>query len=62
MMASFIRQVRAFEGEVVEIAWQCQDGAVFHQRVTVPPKATREAKREILSENADRPSYEETTT
>ena len=42
-MSNFIRTVRAHEGEIVEIAWTCKDGSVFHQRVTVPPSTTREA-------------------
>lgn len=43
-MSNIIRQVRAYEGEVVEIAWHCDDGSVFHQRLTVPSKPTREAR------------------
>lgn len=42
-MTNFIRQVRAFEGETVEIAWTCRDDSKFYQRLTIPPTATREA-------------------
>lgn len=39
----FIRQVAAHESETVEIRWTCRDGSFFHQRVTIPPTATRAA-------------------
>lgn len=43
-MTNFIRQVRAYEGETVEIAWRTKDGSTFYQRLTIPPKATRAAR------------------
>lgn len=46
MTQAFIRQVRAHEGEVVEIGWQLNDGTSFYQRLTIPPKATRDAVHE----------------
>lgn len=56
-MSNFIRQLRAYEGETVEIAWTCQDGSVFHQRVTIPPKATRDTvagERNAVGQIVDR--------
>jgi hypothetical protein len=41
---TFVRTVRAFEGETVEIRWRCADGTDVYQRVTVPPRATRDAR------------------
>lgn len=45
-MSVFVRQVRAHEGEIVEIRWTCADGTMFYQRLTIPPKATRDAGRD----------------
>ncbi len=44
-MVEFVRTVRAHEGETVEIQWTCDDGIGFVQRIAIPPKATREARR-----------------
>lgn len=44
-MAPFTRSLRAYEGETVEIRWRCADGAECVQRVTIPPKATREDRQ-----------------
>jgi hypothetical protein len=43
-MSPFIRVVRAHEEETVEIAWTCADGSRYVQRITIPPRATREAQ------------------
>jgi hypothetical protein len=43
MSPEYVRTVRAFEGETVEIQWICSDGTRFWQRVTIPPKPTRVA-------------------
>ena len=37
--------VHAREGETVEIHWHTTDGTVHYQRVTCPPRATRDAAR-----------------
>lgn len=42
-MTNFIRQVRAHEGETVEIKWLCRDGSAFYQRLTIAPPAVRDA-------------------
>lgn len=48
-----IRVISVYEGDTVEIQWTLRDGgiraldappAIYYQRVTIPPKATREAK------------------
>ena len=39
-----VRRLDAIEGETVEIRWWLRDGGEFHQRVTIPPKATREVR------------------
>ncbi len=44
-----IRPVYAFETETVLIKWTLKDGTVFEQKVTVPPKATREAREQSES-------------
>jgi len=44
IVSNFIRVVRAHEEETVEIAWTCADGSRYVQRITIPPKATREAQ------------------
>lgn len=44
-MSQFIRVVRAYEGETVEIQWRLEGGAIYVQRVTIPPKATRDAQQ-----------------
>jgi hypothetical protein len=36
--------IHAREGETIEIHWHTKDGTVHHQRVTCPPRATREAQ------------------
>lgn len=43
---AFIRAVRVYEDETVELQWRCLDGTVFIQRITIPPKATREAQHQ----------------
>ena len=53
-MSNFVRQVRAHESEIVEIAWTLKDGSVFHQRVTLPPKTVRES-RNAAGQVTDRP-------
>jgi hypothetical protein len=35
--------IHAREGETVEIHWHTHDGKVHYQRVTCPPRATRDA-------------------
>ncbi len=40
---AYIRPVRAYEGETVEVRWTCVDGTTCYTRHTIPPKATREA-------------------
>ena len=47
-----VRRVVAFEDELVEVTWQLLDGGTFHQRLAIPPKATREAR--ISDEQRDR--------
>lgn len=37
----FIRCVRAFEDETVEIRWRCRDGSAVVQPVTIPPPDVR---------------------
>lgn len=44
-MTVFVRVVRAHEGETVEIQWRLQDNTMFCQRVSLPPKATPEARQ-----------------
>jgi len=55
-MSPFIRVVRAHEDETVEIQWTCLDTSRYVQRLTIPPKATREAQTqprlELGSRNA----------
>lgn len=38
-----VQPVAAYEDHVVEIRWTLKAGGYFYQRVTIPPKATREA-------------------
>lgn len=35
--------VHANEHSLVEVRWHCRDGSIYYQRVSIPPKATREA-------------------
>lgn len=39
----YLRQLPAIEGETVEIRWSCHDGTLFFQRLTIPPKSSRDA-------------------
>lgn len=45
-----VRAIRCFEGDTVEIQWKLKTGETYYQRVTVPPKATRDAKPSTESE------------
>lgn len=39
-----IRRLNVFESEIAELAWKLEDGSVFYQRMTIPPKLVREAQ------------------
>lgn len=43
-MSSHVRQVRAFEGEIVEIRWSCKDGSTHYERYRIPPIAVRKSR------------------
>ena len=42
--AAFVRTVRANHGETVEIQWCLEDGAIYVERYTLPPKSVRDAR------------------
>lgn len=42
----FVRQVKSFEGDTLEVIWHMADGTTFTQRVEIPPRPTREARAE----------------
>lgn len=50
-MSKIVKTIRAYETETVRILWTCDDNAKFEQDVTIPPKATREAKTEKPKED-----------
>jgi hypothetical protein len=53
MTAKFVRTIRAWEGETVEIQWQLKAGGVHYERITIPPPAARLARSvelDLLSE------------
>lgn len=43
------RLIKAAEGEALSITWHCLDGTEHHQILTCPPKATRDARRDVQS-------------
>jgi hypothetical protein len=53
-MSPFVRVIRVYEDETVEIQWRCADGTVFTERRTIPPKATRAAQHQPTLQLADR--------
>jgi hypothetical protein len=56
MPAKIVLPIHAKEGETVEIHWHTEEGHVYHQRVTCPPQATRDATKAQAEpkQNADR--------
>ncbi len=45
-MNKIVRVIEASEDEILEVKWRTRDNSTFVKKYEVPPKATREYKRE----------------
>jgi hypothetical protein len=52
-VGAIVVPVHADSRSLVEIRWHLDDGAIYYQRVAIPPKATREAQGTIMPATTD---------
>ena len=54
MTEPVVKPIHAREGDQIDVYWHCNEG-IFVQRVTCPPKTTREVRKSVANEHVPKP-------